>query len=118
MQRRFLVDQAAEHRAKLATARYQIQQKEAEVSTIEATINKLETIVPVLQQRTDIRKELFEHQTGSKITYLEDLRVLLDSKQELEVQKSRLVEARAALAAVTNLERKSMRSIAATYLVT
>jgi hemolysin D len=101
MQRRFLVDQAAEHRAKLAAARYQIQQKEAEASTIEATINKLETIIPVLQQRADIRKELFEHQTGSKITYLEDLRVLLDSKQELEVQKSRLVEARAALAAVT-----------------
>ena len=101
MQRRFLIDQTAERRAKLAAARYQIQQKEAEVSTIEATINKLETIIPVVQQRADIRKELFEHQTGSKITYLEDLRALLDSKQELEVQKSRLGEARAALAAVT-----------------
>ena len=103
MQRRFLIDQTAERRAKLAAARYQIQQKEAEVSTIDATIKKLETIIPVVQQRADIRKELFEHQTGSKITYLEDLRALLDSKQELEVQKSRLGEARAALAAVTEL---------------
>jgi hemolysin D len=101
MQRRFLIDQAAEHRAKLAAASYQIQQKEAELSTIEATINKLDAIIPVVQQRADIRKELFDHQTGSKITYLEDLRALLDSKHELEVQKSRLGEARAALAAVT-----------------
>jgi hemolysin D len=101
MQRRFLIDQTAEHRAKLAAVQYQVRQKEAELSTVEATINKLEAIVPVVQQRVDIRKELYDHQNGSKITYLENLQVLLDNKHELEVQKSRLGEARAALAAVT-----------------
>ena len=56
---------------------------------------------PVVQERTDIRKLLFDHQTGSKVNYLEALQVLIENRKELEVQKSRLREADAALAAAT-----------------
>jgi hemolysin D len=100
-QRQLLIDQTAEHRAKLAALEDQKRQKESERATIAATIEKIEAVLPVVQERTDIRKVLFDHQTGSKVNYLEALQVLIENRKELEVQKSRLREADAALAAAT-----------------
>jgi len=101
VQRRFLIDQTTEHRAKLAALDGQIRQKEAESKTISATITKLEAIIEVVQQRVDIRKELLDHQTGSKVSYLENLQMLVEDQKELEVQKSKLAEATAAIAVIT-----------------
>jgi hemolysin D len=101
VQKRYLLDQTAEHRAKIGALVEQIRQKKAERQTVLATIDKLQSTIPVLQQKADIRKELFDHQTGSKILYLQDLSALLEQQKELEVQKSRLQEAEAALAAVS-----------------
>jgi hemolysin D len=101
IQRQLLIDQIAEHRAKLAALEAQKRQKESERASIAATIEKIEAVLPVVQERTDIRKVLFDHQTGSKVNYLEALQVLIENRKELEVQKSRLREADAALAAAT-----------------
>jgi hemolysin D len=101
MQRRFLIDQTTEHRAKLAALDGQVRQKEAEGTTISATISKLQAIVAIVQQRVDIRRELFDHQTGSKITYLENLQTLVDNQKELDVQRSKLAEANAAITVIT-----------------
>jgi hemolysin D len=100
-QRQLLIDQTAEHRAKLAALEGQKRQKESERASIAATIEKIEAVLPVVQERTDIRKVLFDHQTGSKVNYLEALQMLIENRKELEVQKSRLGEADAALAAAT-----------------
>jgi hemolysin D len=100
-QRQLLIDQTAEHRAKLAALEDQKRQKESERASIAATIEKIEAVLPVVQERTDIRKVLFDHQTGSKVNYLEALQLLIENRKELEVQKSRLREADAALAAAT-----------------
>ena len=100
-QRQLLIDQTTEHRAKLAALEDQKRQKESERASIAATIEKIEAVLPVVQERTDIRKVLFDHQTGSKVNYLEALQVLIENRKELEVQKSRLREADAALAAAT-----------------
>ena len=100
-QRQLLIHQTAEHRAKLAALEDQKRQKEAERASIAATIEKIEAVLPVVQERTDIRKVLFDHQTGSKVNYLEALQVLIENRKELDVQKSRLREADAALAAAT-----------------
>ena len=100
-QRQLLIHQTAEHRAKLAALEDQKRQKEAERASIAATIDKVEAVLPVIQERTDIRKVLFDHQTGSKVNYLEALQVLIENRKELDVQKSRLREADAALAAAT-----------------
>jgi hemolysin D len=101
MQRQFLVDQTSEHRAKLAALDRQKAQKEAERATIAATVGKSEQTIPILQQRVDIRKTLFDHSTGSKANYLEILQTLVDQQQDLIIQKSRAHEADAALAAIT-----------------
>ncbi len=47
MQRQYLLHQTSEHRAKLGALDRQKAQKEAELATIAATVNKLEAIMPV-----------------------------------------------------------------------
>jgi hemolysin D len=61
---------------------------------------KLETTIPVVQQRVDIRKTLMDKELGSKLTYFEILQLLLEQQAELGVQKSHLQEAEAAVAAI------------------
>jgi hemolysin D len=99
-QRRFLVDQVREQRAKLAALDRQRVQKEAERATATKTIEKLQAALPLLQQRADIRKTLYDHETGSKWNYLEILQALTESQKEIEVQQSKYAEADAALAAI------------------
>jgi len=99
-QRQLLLSQVNEHRAKIASLSRQQAQKEAEQATTAATIHKLETMIPAIQQRVDIRKTLMDKELGSKITYLEDLQLLFEQQGELSVQKSHLHEVDAAVAAI------------------
>jgi hemolysin D len=100
MQRKFLLDQIAEQQDKLAVLDRQRQQKEAEHDTSEATIDKLQALLPILQERVDMRKTLYDHSTGSKAEYLELLQTLVEEQHELEVQKRKADEATAAIAAI------------------
>ncbi len=100
MQRQFLIDQTEEQRAKLAALDRQHAQKEAELATVAATVDKLEAVIPVLQQRVEIRETLYSHSTGSKANYLEIQQAFVEAQQDLLVQKSKSHEAEAALAAI------------------
>ena len=97
-QRQFLLMQVAEHRAKIAALDGQRAQKEAEFASITATVNKLEAVIPTIEQRVNIRKTLNEY--GSKLQYYEVLQQLTESQQERLVQKSHVKEAQAAIAAI------------------
>ncbi|MGH7105789.1 MAG: HlyD family type I secretion periplasmic adaptor subunit [Acetobacteraceae bacterium] len=97
-QRQFLLTQIAEQKAKIAALDGQRAQKEADLATIVATVHKLDAVIPDIQQRVTIRKEL--NQYGSKLQYYEVLQQLTESQQERLVQKSRLKEAQAAIAAI------------------
>jgi membrane fusion protein, hemolysin D len=67
-QRHLLLNQVTEHRAKIAAlARHQAQ-KEAEQATTAATIHKLETMIPAIQPRVDIRKTLMEKEHRPQAT--------------------------------------------------
>jgi hemolysin D len=99
-QRKFLIDQLEEQKAKLAALDRQRAQKEAERNTVAATIAKLEASLPILDQRLEIRKTLFDHSTGSKANYLELLQSYVEAQHEIEVQKSHQQETEAALAAI------------------
>ncbi|MFY9957251.1 HlyD family type I secretion periplasmic adaptor subunit, partial [Bradyrhizobium sp.] len=94
------LNQVTEHRAKVAALMRQAAQKEAEQATTAATIHKLETMIPVVQQRVDIRKTLMEKELGSKLTYFETLQQLVEQQEDLGVQRSRLHESEAAVAAL------------------
>jgi hemolysin D len=99
-QRQLLVNQLTEHRAKIAALDRQQAQKEAEQATTAATIHKLETMIPVIQPRVDIRKTLMDKELGSKLAYFETLQLLVEQQEELGVQRSHLHEAEAAAAAI------------------
>src|SRR5262245_10376333 len=66
-QRQLLLSQVAEHRAKIAALGRQQAQKEAEKATTAATIHKLETVIPAIQQRVDIRKRPRKKNWGRRI---------------------------------------------------
>ena len=66
--------------------------------TISATVDKLEAVIPTIEERVNIRKTLNEY--GSRLQYFEVLQQLTESQQERLVQKSRLKEAQAAVAAI------------------
>jgi hemolysin D len=107
-QRQLLLHQVTEHRAKIAALDRQQSQKEAEQATTAATIHKLETTIPVIQQRVDIRKVLMEKELSSKLTYFEILQQLVEQQEELGVQKSHLHEAEAAVAALRETRGQAM----------
>ncbi len=107
-QRRLLLNQVTEHHAKIAALTRQEAQKEAEQATIAATIRKLETTIPVIQPRVDIRKTLMDKELGSKLTYFEVLQLLLEQQQELVVQQSHLRETEAAAAAIRETRRQAV----------
>ena len=99
-QRQLLLNQVTEHRAKIAALMRQQAQKEAEQATTATTIHKLETIIPVIQSRVDIRKTLVEKELGSKLSYFEVLQLLVEQQEEFNVQNSHLRETGAAIAAI------------------
>jgi hemolysin D len=107
MNRQFLISQTAEQQAKLAALDRQIAQKQAERDTIGATITKLEATIPVVAQRVDVRKYLYDKELGSKITYLTDYQDLIAQQQDLLVQKSKYRESDAAIAALTETRAQS-----------
>jgi hemolysin D len=98
VQRQFLLAQVTEHKAKIAALDGQRAQKEAELATISATVDKLEAVIPTIEERVNIRKTLNEF--GSRLQYFEVLQQLTESQQERLVQKSHSKEAQAAVAAI------------------
>jgi hemolysin D len=98
MHRQLLVAQTSEHKAKIAALDGQKARKEAELATMSATVDKLDAVIPTIQERVNIRKALNDY--GSKLQYLEVLQQLTESQQERLVQKSHYREAQAALAAI------------------
>jgi hemolysin D len=98
MHRQFLASQKAEHAAKLAEIDRQLAQKQAERETIAATIDKLGATIPLLQERVEVRKYLYDKAIGSKITYLAEAQDLVGQQHDVIVQQSRLRQSEAAVA--------------------
>jgi hemolysin D len=108
VQRDYLIKQTAEFRAKIKALERQREQKQAERATIDATISKLSTVIPIVQQRVDIRKISSDREYTSKYQYFEALQVLVEQQQDLNVQRSRLQEADASIAALSDERSKSI----------
>jgi hemolysin D len=101
MHRQFLASQTAEQAAKLSEIDRQLAQKDAERETIAATIAKLDATIPLLKERVDVRKYLYDKAVGSKIIYLTEFQDLVGQQHDVLVQQSRLREAEAAVAGLT-----------------
>ncbi len=106
MHRQFLASQTAEHAAKLSEIDRQLAQKDAERETIAATIAKLGATIPLLRERVNVRKYLYEKEIGSKIIYLTEFQDLVGQQHDVVVQQSRLREAEAAVAGLSEAKLK------------
>lgn len=95
--RMLIASQVAEHRAKLAQLDRAQQQHEANRAAVAATVDKLTAILPILRQRVEMRKTLYDREYGSKLNYLGEQQQMIESERELVVQKDRLTEAEAGL---------------------
>jgi len=115
-QRQLLTSQASEQRAKMAALDQQKAQREADHATILATINKLNATIPILQQRVEIRKILYDHETGSKANYLELEQALVEMQQDLPVEQSKLKQSEAALSAIVETRAQSASEFQRTML--
>ena len=100
LHRGLLASQLAEQEAKLAAIDRQRKQKEAELATLVAMIEKLETTMPLIEHRVSVRKHLADREIGSRLQYLADLQDLTAQQQEVLVLRSRSVEGEAALSAI------------------
>ena len=94
-----LLGQVAQYREKLAALSGDEAQRRAERDSLKMTIDKIQSLIPFMQERTQMRKTLFDHQNESKITYLESLQELVSNQKELGVQTSRLKGAEAGVMA-------------------
>jgi hemolysin D len=99
MGEQFLIGEMSQYRSKLASLAGDEAQKRAELESQKVSINKIQAVLPLMEERTQMRKTLFDHQTGTKLAYLENLQELLSSQKDLEVQTSRLKEAEASVVA-------------------
>jgi hemolysin D len=115
-QRSLLAGQISEQYQKLAVLDRQREQKLAERETIAANVEKLEASLPILEQRVEIRKILFEHTTGSKANYLELLQPFIEQQHELDVQKRHLQEATAALSTIAEQRAQTIEEYRRTRL--
>ena len=116
MHRQFLVSQMSEQRSKMFELDRQTSQKEAERSTMEANITKLEATIPLLQERVDVRKYLFDKALGTKLTYLSEQQDLVGQQQDLLIQRSKMKEVDAALAALKETRDRTAAEFRRTLL--
>ena len=107
MHREFLISQTSEQRAKLSELARQASQKEAERSTVQATIAKIEATIPPLQERVDTHKYLSDKGLASKMMYLSEYQDLVGQQQDLLIQRSKLKEAEAASAALKETRERT-----------
>jgi hemolysin D len=108
MQRTYLTKQTAEYQAKIEALERQREQKQAERETVEATIAKLTAVLPIVQQRVDIRKASSDREYTSKFQYLEMQQLLVEEQQELLVQRSHAHEIVASIAALAEARAQAV----------
>jgi len=88
--------QRLEHARKLAIIDDNLNQKEAEKEQAVLSLEKIDSVLPLLEERASIRQKGAETQYGSRLLYLEIAQQLLELKSERIVQQQRLKASEAA----------------------
>lgn len=107
MQRQLLDSQIAEQRAKLAAIDREQARREADRATVVQTVTKLTATLPLIRERAEALRSLSAQGTTSRFQYLQLQQDLVSEEQELLVQKIRLTESDASLAANTEQRRQT-----------
>lgn len=96
-EQRILDGQYGEYQAKLARIDADIARRDAELTSTQKIVSKLELTAPIARQRAEDFKNLLEKNFISKHGYLEKEQVRIEQEGDLATQKSRLNELSSAL---------------------
>ena len=107
MQSQLLASQIAEQRAKLAALDREQARREADRATVVQTIAKLNATLPLIRERAEALFDLSKRGTSSRFQYLQLQQDLVGQEQELLVQKIKLTEADASIAATAEQRRQT-----------
>jgi hemolysin D len=98
LQQKRLRDQSAEYRARIEAAQHLIEQRQAAMEATKATIARLETTVPMQNERAGAYKQLVDENYISRMEYLAAEKQRVEETQELARQQAILSQDAAALA--------------------
>jgi len=107
MHRQLLASQIAEQNAKLAALDREMARRAADQATVVQTQAKLTATLPLIRERAEALRVLSAQGTTSRFQYLALQQDLVEHEQDLLVQKSRLAEAEAAMAAIAEQRRQT-----------
>lgn len=99
--------QRLEHARKLAVIDDNLNQREAEREQAVISLEKINSVLPLLEERATIRQRGAETQYGSRLLYLEIAQQLLELKSERIVQQQRLKATEAASQALISQKEQA-----------
>ena len=97
-----LAAQKMERESRLSTLDREREARGAELETAEVLLQKANEILPLVQDKTDIRLKAAQIEFGSKLLALEARQQLVDIKAEIRLQKLKIASAQSTLAALAN----------------
>ena len=98
LQQRLLANQLKEHHSRLEAARRIIEQRQAAIMATKADLSRLEQTLPIIAQRAEAHKILFDEGHASRLEYSEAEKECIEITQELAGARERLIQQQAALA--------------------
>lgn len=99
MHKTHLISQWQKHQAEMSAMEADIVQRTAELTTIRVDISRLTSIIPKVRQRVDARRSLVNKGIASKTEFLELEQELVEYEGQLAVQRAKIDETNATLAA-------------------
>ena len=99
--------QRLEHARKLSVIDDNLTQREAEREQAVISLEKINSVLPLLEERASIRQKGAETQYGSRLLYLEIAQQLLELKSERIIQQQRLKASEAASQALISQKEQA-----------
>lgn len=97
-----LTAQKLERESRLLALDKEREARGSELETAEAMLEKATEILPLVQERADIRSKAAQIEFGSKLLALEARQQLIDIKSEIRMQKFKMSSAKSTLSALVN----------------
>jgi hemolysin D len=114
--RREAAAEIADQQAKIQGLAHQIEEHRAALDEARAEIERLTNLLPLAQQRVKIFEELERRGFGSKVELIEAQEKAADTQAQLEVQRRRVPELQAQIAAAESAEAEARAEAAKTSL--
>ena len=115
-QQSLLISRLEERAEKLAGLDYDIARRRADGDAIHSTIVKLEQTLPLLRQRLEKNQSLARNQFLSELTLMDNKLEVIEKENELQIQRHRLTESKASLAAAIRQRKQAEAEFSAETL--